>query len=124
MAKNDPYEILFEPVRIGPVTARNRFYQVPHCCGFGHIKPRGQAAMRAMKAAGGWAVVSTEETEIHPTSDLSPYAEQRIWDDRDLPALRLMTESVHEHGALAAVELAHNGFHAANLFTISSIAVI
>ncbi len=117
MAKNDPYDILFEPVRIGPVTARNRFYQVPHCCGFGHIKPRGQAAMRAMKAAGGWAVVSTEETEIHPTSDLSPYAEQRIWDDRDLPALRLMTDSVHEHGALAAVELAHNGFHAANLFT-------
>ena len=117
MAKNDPYDILFEPVQIGPVTARNRFYQVPHCCGFGHIKPRGQAAMRAMKAAGGWAVVSTEETEIHPTSDLSPYAEQRIWDDRDLPALRLMTEGVHEHGALAAIELAHNGFHAANLYT-------
>ena len=28
--------------------------------------------MRAMKAEGGWAVVSTEETEIHPTSDLAP----------------------------------------------------
>ncbi len=117
MARNDPYDILFEPIRIGPVTARNRFYQVPHCCGLGHIKPRGHAAMRAMKAAGGWAVVSTEETEIHPTSDLSPFAEQRIWDERDLPALRLMTDGVHEHGALAAIELAHNGFHAANLYT-------
>jgi NADH:flavin oxidoreductase / NADH oxidase family len=30
----DPnHEILFEPVRIGPKTLRNRFYQVPHCSG-------------------------------------------------------------------------------------------
>ena len=27
------------------------------------------------KAKGGWGVVSTEESEIHPSSDLSPYAE-------------------------------------------------
>lgn len=67
-----------------------------------------------MKAEGGWAVVSTEETEIHPTSDISPYIEQRLWDDRDIPALRLMTEAVHEKGSLAAIELAHNGHHAAN----------
>ena len=38
----DPrYDILFEPVRIGPVTARNRFYQVPHCNGMGHAMPAG-----------------------------------------------------------------------------------
>ena len=30
---------LFEPVRIGPVTAPNRFYQVPHCTGMGHGLP-------------------------------------------------------------------------------------
>ncbi len=33
MARDPRYDILFEPVRIGPVTARNRFYQVPHCTG-------------------------------------------------------------------------------------------
>ncbi len=73
--------------------------------------------MRAMKAAGGWAVVSTEEAEIHPTSDLSPFAEQRIWDQRDLPALHLMADGVHQYGSLAAIELVHNGFHAPNLYT-------
>jgi dimethylamine/trimethylamine dehydrogenase len=73
--------------------------------------------MRRVKAEGGWAVVSTEETEIHPSSDLSPYAEQRIWDERDIPALRLMTEAVHEHDALAAVELVHNGHNASNLYS-------
>ena len=115
--KNNPYSRLFEPVRIGPVVTKNRFYQVPHCCGMGHQRPQAHAAMRALKAKGGWGVVSTEETEIHPSSDLSPYVEQRIWDKRDIPALRLMTEAVHEHGALAAIELAHNGNHAANLYS-------
>lgn len=83
----------------------------------GHLRPQAHAAMREMKARGGWAVVSTEEAEIHPSSDLSPYAEQRIWDEKDIPALRLMTDAVHEHGALAAIELAHNGSHAPNLYS-------
>ena len=117
MTGADRYAILFEPVKIGPVTARNRFYQVPHCTGFGHLRPRGHAAMRGMKAQGGWAVVCTEETEIHPSSDLSPYSEQRLWDQRDIPALALMTEAVHQQGSLAGIQLAHNGHHAANLFS-------
>ena len=112
MSNADPYALLFEPVQIGPVTARNRFYQVPHCTGLGHVRPRADAAVRGMKAEGGWAVVSNQETEIHPTSDLSPYAEGRLWDGRDVPALRLMTDAVHAHGALAAIQLVHNGNHA------------
>lgn len=111
------YDVLFEAVKIGPVTAKNRFYQVPHCCGMGHLRPQAHAAMRGMKAQGGWAVVSTEETEIHPSSDLSPAVEQRLWDERDIPALQLMTQSVHEHGALAAIELVHNGHHSSNLYS-------
>ena len=114
---NNPYDILFETVRIGPVTAPNRFYQVPHCNGFGHRMPQGMAAMRGMKAEGGWGVVCTEETEIHHTSDLSPYFEGRIWDDGDIPTLKLMTDAVHAHGALAGVELSYNGIDAPNLYS-------
>ena len=76
MPRDSRYDILFEPVRIGPVVAKNRFFQVPHCNGMGHAKPRSHAAMRGVKAEGGWAVVSTEEVEIHPSSDLSPYVER------------------------------------------------
>jgi dimethylamine/trimethylamine dehydrogenase len=112
-----PFDILFEPVRIGPVTAPNRFYQVPHCNGFGHRMPHGMAAMRGMKAEGGWGVVCTEETEIHHTSDLSPYFEGRIWSDEDIPALELMTEAVHAHGALAGIELSYNGIDAPNMYS-------
>ena len=116
MNKN-PYARLFESVQIGPVVTKNRFYQVPHCCGMGHVRPRAHAAMRGVKAKGGWGVVSTEEAEIHPSSDLAPYAEQRIWDKKDIPALHLMTEAVHEHGALAAIELTHSGHNSTNLFS-------
>ena len=114
----DPrYDILFEPVRIGPVTTKNRFFQVPHCNGMGHAMPLAHAAMREVKAEGGWGVISTEECEIHPSSDLTPYVEARLWDDRDIPALALMCDKVHAHGALAALELSHNGPTASNLYS-------
>ncbi len=74
MTRDPRYDILFEPVRIGPVTARNRFYQVPHCNGMGHRQPGAVAAMRGIKAEGGWA----EECEIHPSSDFSPLSESRL----------------------------------------------
>ncbi len=111
------YDILFQPIKIGPVTAPNRFYQVPHCNGFGHRMPQGMAAMRGMKAEGGWGVVCTEETEIHHTSDLSPYFEGRIWSDDDIPTWQLMTDAVHKHGALAGIELTYNSHDAANLYS-------
>ena len=114
MARDPRYDILFEPVKIGPVTAPNGFYQVPHCGGTGHVRPKTNAAMRGMKAQGGWGVVCTEEVEIHPTSDIAPYIEGRLWDDADIPNHALMVDAVHEHGSLAGIELCHNGFHATN----------
>ena len=117
MTRDPRYDILFEPVRIGPVTAKNRFYQVPHCNGMGNRHPDGLAAMRGVKAEGGWAVVCTEETEIHPSSDISPHHEGRLWDDRDIPALARVTEAIHTHGGLAGLELAHNGSHSPNLYS-------
>ena len=122
---NNPYNILFETVRIGPVIAPNRFYQVPHCNGFGYRMPQGLATMRGIKAEGGWGVVCTEEVEIHHSSDLAPYFEGRLWDDGDIPALALMAESVHKHGSLAGIELVYNGFDAPNLYSrVPSLAPI
>jgi len=116
-SNSNPFAALFEPMAIGPVTARNRFYQVPHCTGLGHTNPQAEAALRATKAEGGWAVVCTQEVEIHPSSDMSPYLEGRLWDDADIPGHQAMTDAVHEHNSLAGIELVHNGHHAANLNT-------
>ena len=114
----DPrYDILFEPMKIGPVTAPNRFYQVPHCTGLGWLRPRMLAALRGMKAEGGWGVVCTEYCSIHPSSDDLPHPSASLWDERDVKAHALMTEKVHEHGALAGVELWYGGASTANLET-------
>jgi dimethylamine/trimethylamine dehydrogenase len=116
-ATGAPYDILFEPVQIGPLTAKNRFFQVPHCNGMGYRDPSAQAAMRRAKAEGGWAVVCTEQVEIHPTSDITPFIELRIWDDQDIPALARIADAIHDGGALAGIELAHNGPNAPNLYS-------
>ena len=115
MARDPRYDVLFEPVRIEPLAARNRFYQVPHCTGMGWALPRTLAAMRCMKAEGGWAVVNTEYCSIHPCSDDTPYPYARLWDDDDVRAQALMTEAVHRHGALAGCELWIGGNYIASL---------
>ena len=69
MARDPRYDVLFEPVKIGPVIAPNRFYQVPHCTGMGYGMPQTLAAMREVKAEGGWGVVCTEYCSIHASSD-------------------------------------------------------
>ena len=111
------YDILFEQVQIGPKVAPNRFYQVPHCNGLGHLRPQSHAAMRGMKAEGGWGVVCTEEVEIHPSTDIAPCIEGRLWDDADVDSLRLMTQAVHAHGSLAGIELTHAGLDAPNHYS-------
>ena len=113
MARDPRYDILFEPVKIGPVTARNRFYQAPHCNGMGRTHPTAMAVMRGVKAEGGWAVVCTEQCDIHPTSETT--REIRLWDDRDIAAMARMTAQVHQHHGLAGIELTHMGYHAYNV---------
>jgi dimethylamine/trimethylamine dehydrogenase len=117
MTRDARYDVLFEPVRIGPVTAPNRFYQVPHCTGLGWLRPRMVAALRGIKAEGGWGVVCTEYCSIHPASDDLPHPYASLWDQGDIRAHSLMTEMVHEHGSLAGAELWVGGARSTNLFT-------
>jgi dimethylamine/trimethylamine dehydrogenase len=111
VSRDPKYDILFEPVEIGPKTMRNRFYQTPHCTGLGSQYPGAQAHFRGMKAEGGWAVVNTEYCSIHPENDDAPWSPAKLWDDTDVRNLGLMCEKIHEHGSLAGVELHYAGPH-------------
>jgi dimethylamine/trimethylamine dehydrogenase len=117
MSRDSRYDVLFESVRIGPVTAKNRFYQVPHCNGMGRSFPSSMAEMRRTKAEGGWAVICTEEIEIHPSGDHSPWAGGRLWNDSDIPVLAKMCEGIHQFGSLAGAEINHAGQMAANRYS-------
>lgn len=115
--RNPAYDILFEPAKIGPLTAKNRFYQVPHCNGGGYRDPSAAAAMRGIKAEGGWGVIFTEQTEMHHTSEITPFIELRLWDDADIPALNRMSDAMKTRGALAGIQLAYSGINGPNLYT-------
>lgn len=117
MTRDSRYDILFEPIKIGPVTAKNRFYQVPHCTGSGALRPRILSGLREVKAEGGWGVVCTEYCSIHPSSDDLPYVSASLWDEGDIKAHSIMTEKVHAYGALAGVELCIGGARMPNLAT-------
>jgi dimethylamine/trimethylamine dehydrogenase len=112
VARDPKYDILFEPIEIGPKTLKNRFYQVPHCIGAGSEKPGFQAYHRAVKIEGGWGAVCTEYCSIHPESDDTSRVSARIWDDGDVRNLGAMCDRVHHFGGLAGIELWYGGPHA------------
>lgn len=110
MTGMDPrYSVLFEPVKIGPVTAPNRFVSMPHAIGHSYLTPNGAIGIRETRAEGGWGVVSMQLSEIDPSSDLSGMPYERLWDEGDVRSHAKSNERIHAHGALAAIELAHTG---------------
>lgn len=106
------FDILFQPIKIGPKVLKNRFYQVPHCIGAGSDRPGFQAAHRSLKAEGGWAAMNTEYCSIHPESDDVHRVSARLWDEGDVRNLSAMTKEIHKWDALAGVELWYGGAHA------------
>lgn len=110
MSRDPRYDILFEPVKIGPKVMRNRFYATPHGTGLEAHAPGAEAYFRGMKAEGGWAVVNTGQTQISPEFDYTSHLiMSKIWDEGDVRNWKLMTDRVHEAGSLAGIELATVG---------------
>lgn len=117
MPAEDRFSTLFEPVRIGPVVAPNRFFAVPHATGHSPLMPNGSIGMREMKAEGGWGVVAMQLSEIDPSSDISNLPMEKFWDETDVRSHARMVERVKAHGSLTAIELGHTGLRSRNLAT-------
>ena len=79
--------------------------------GIGHAG----AALRGVKAEGGWGIVNSEYCSIDPSSDDMPAPFASLWDEGDQANMAAMAEAVHRHGALAGVELWHGGLRSSNL---------
>ena len=111
------YDILFEPVQIGPVKTKNRFYAVPHATGHSSLEPNGSIAIRTTKAEGGWGVVSTQLAEIDPSSSLSNLPVETFWGTQEIDVNKVLVDRLHKLGALAAIEIGHTGMRSRNLST-------
>jgi 2,4-dienoyl-CoA reductase-like NADH-dependent reductase (Old Yellow Enzyme family) len=104
---------LFEPLEIRGVRLRNRIAVSPMCeyssvDGFAntwHVVHLGS------RAVGGAGLVLTEAAAVSPEGRISP-ADLGIYRDEHVPMLREIVQFIHEHGAVAGIQLAHAGFKA------------
>jgi len=112
------YRHLFSPLRIGPLTVRNRIVFSAHLTNFasnGHPSEQ-HAAYYAARAAGGAGLIITEEHSTHPTD--WPY-EKLIhgFDPSVVPGYRRITDAVHAHDVPILAQLNHNGGQASSMFS-------
>jgi 2,4-dienoyl-CoA reductase-like NADH-dependent reductase (Old Yellow Enzyme family) len=109
---------LFSPLRIGPVEARNRvvcgahftMYTEPSRT-YGEPGFYGERYGRylAEYARGGVGTVIAGQAQVHPTTAYQMHNNAAAWDPDCVPHLRRVSAQIQEHGALAFLQLAHNG---------------
>ena len=101
---------LFSPLKIKNIEFKNRIVVSPMCeyssvDGFAndwHLVHLGS------RAVGGAALIITEATAISPEGRISP-GDLGIWKDEHIERLKQITDFIHAHDAVAAVQLAHAG---------------
>lgn len=101
---------LFSPLKLKGVNLRNRIVISPMCQyssvdGFAtdwHLVHLGS------RAVGGAALIIQEATAVSPEGRISP-ADLGIYRDEHVEKLSQITSFIHQHGAIAGVQLAHAG---------------
>jgi 2,4-dienoyl-CoA reductase (NADPH2) len=112
------HRYLWTPLRLGPVTVRNRIVFSAHLTNYARDgKPTEQhAAYYAARAAGGSGLIITEEHSTHPTD--WPYEKLIHGFHRDvIPGYRAITEAVHRHRTPIFAQINHNGGQASSMYS-------
>lgn len=112
MDKSDSYPHLFAPGRIGTLELRNRIVMSP--MGTNLAEEDGRVSERMVRyyeerAAGGVGLIILGVGAIaYPAGACTPN-QVAISDDRFLPGLKKLTDTVHDRGAKVAIQLQHAG---------------
>jgi len=102
--------LLFSPLTIKSITLKNRIVVSPMCQyssvdGFAndwHLVHLGS------RAIGGAALVIQEATAVSAAGRIT-YGDMGIWKDDHIDKLRTIVSFIHQHGAVAGIQLAHAG---------------
>ncbi|MEM9705762.1 MAG: NADH:flavin oxidoreductase [Pseudomonadota bacterium] len=99
----------FTPIKIGPLTLRNRFVKSATNEGMakGGIVSRGLARFHERMAEGGVALSTVAYCST--SKDGRTFVDQVTMDDESLPDFRVLTDGVHKHGAAACAQITHAG---------------
>ncbi len=101
---------LFQPIQIGPCEARNRIIFGSHTTNFArkNLLSEKHAEYYEARAQGGAGMIVLEEHIVHPSDWPYQYALQGYLPET-VRAIAAVRERIHAHGALALVQLNHNG---------------
>jgi 2,4-dienoyl-CoA reductase-like NADH-dependent reductase (Old Yellow Enzyme family) len=99
----------FRPLKVGPLTLRNRFIKSATNEGSakGGVPSKRLVRFHEAIAAGGVAMTTVAYCAVAP--DGRTFTDQVTLDEESLPHLRVLTEAVHRHGAAASAQITHGG---------------
>jgi 2,4-dienoyl-CoA reductase-like NADH-dependent reductase (Old Yellow Enzyme family) len=99
----------FTPLRVGPLTLRNRFIKSATNEGSarGGTPSKRLVQFHEAIAAGGVAMSTVAYCAVAP--DGRTFADQITLSEESLPHLKVLTAAVHRHGAAAMAQITHGG---------------
>jgi 2,4-dienoyl-CoA reductase-like NADH-dependent reductase (Old Yellow Enzyme family)/thioredoxin reductase len=110
MAKN-PYPRLFSEITLHTMTLKNRVVMPPMCTNYATIG--GAVTDRLIgyytaRARGGVGLINVEFAYVHPAGKVFDHM-LGIYDDKLIPGLQRLSDSVHQGGAKIIIQIAHGG---------------
>jgi 2,4-dienoyl-CoA reductase-like NADH-dependent reductase (Old Yellow Enzyme family)/thioredoxin reductase len=106
------YLSLFQPIKIGSLTLKNRLVVPP--MGTGFAAEDGTVTDRLInyheaRAKGGFALITMEVTAVDGIEGKGSAHQLSIFDDRFIPGFKRLVDRIHDAGAKVGVQLYHPG---------------
>ncbi len=114
------YELLFSSKKIGDITIPNRI--VMTAMGVDVSAPDGSVtddtiAYYSARAKGGVGLIITEYCRVNENDGVCAAGQLSLSNDRYIPGMRRLAESVHQYGSKLFVQLQHPGRQTVPIFT-------
>src|SRR3989304_6108019 len=112
------FRYLFTPLKIGPVTVKNRLGFAP-CCPTWYDNIIDQVFTDqatyyyAERAKGGLGLIIIGAAAVSKSSNYYPIPLTQLYDDRNIGPLTRVAEEVHKYGTKIFLQLWHGGLRAA-----------
>ena len=105
-----PFPRLFEPLRIGSVTLRNRIVSSGHdtVMAINGFVTEQLIAYQAARAAGGVGLIVVQVAGVHESARYTSHVLMAT-DDACIPGYRRLAEAVHGHGSAIVGQVFHDG---------------
>ncbi len=108
------YQHLTSPLRIGPITIKNRVIFGPHVTNHWSseflVTPQAMAYYEE-RARGGVGMIILGSAPVDETADYCPFTQPGVFKDEVIPGLKQLADTVHQHGAKILQQIIHPGSH-------------